>query len=214
MKCFVVITLALGSLLATAPVALAQGTNCDFSSSSFTTVEGNLVVPNNATCMLLGSGTVSGNVTVGENAGLALEGNWTIGGYLQASNCAYVSINPFAYGSTVVGRNVQIENCSGNSPALGRFFPAGAAFGSFGPNSLIGVDFKCNNNTGPCILVHDHVGGNVYVIGNKSSAPSQIDGNFIAKGLHCLNNLPAPTGSSNLAAGIPGNNSEGQCQGF
>jgi hypothetical protein len=212
MKCFTLVTLAIGSLLATAPVALTQDTNCDFNSSSFTTIEGNLVVPDNTTCMLVGGGTVSGNVTVGEHAGLDLEGNWTVGGYIQAINCAYVSLNPFGSSWTVVGRNIQIENCSGNSPALGLHFLAGTAFGSFGPNSLIGAGFRCYQNSGPCILTNAHVGGSVTLSGNKSSAPSQIAGNFIAKSLGCRNNLPMPTGSGNIVAG--NKSSEYQCQGF
>ena len=214
MKCFVATTLTLGSLLATATFALAQDTNCDYTSYVFTMVEGNLVVPDNATCHLGSSGMVSGYVSVGQNASLELEGNWTIGGYLQADNCAYVAINPYGYGSTVVGHNVQIENCTGNSPALGSLFPAGTAFGSFGPNSLIGSNFKCDTNTGPCILMYDHVGGSVSILSNKSAAPSQIEDNFIAKRLHCGHNVPAPTGSGNLVAGNPNNITEGQCLGF
>ncbi|HEV2731854.1 MAG TPA: hypothetical protein VGV15_17625 [Terriglobales bacterium] len=213
MKRFMLITLAIGSLLATVPVALAD-TSCNFSSPSFMKIEGNLIVPDNSTCNLSNSGTVSGNVLVGVNAGLALEGKWTISGYLQASGCAYVAINPFGYGSTLVGRYILIENCTGNSPALGTTFPAGAAFGSFGPSSLIGGSFRCHSNAGPCILVHDHVGGSVSVTGNRSSLPSQINGNSIAKSLYCYNNAPAPTGLSNWIAGNPMNATEGQCLGF
>jgi hypothetical protein len=214
MRYLLVLTLTLGPLLATSPVALAQDLNCNFSSSAFTTVVGNLIVPANATCILNGGGTVSGNVTVGQNAGLDLEGNWTVAGYVQAIGCAYVSINPFGSSATVIGRNVHIANCSGNSPALGLLFPAGAAFGSFGPNSLIGGSFQCYNNTGQCILAHGHVGGAVNVTNNKSATPSQINGNFIAKGLHCQNNLPIPTGTGNLIAGNANSDTEGQCKGF
>ncbi|MGA9390319.1 MAG: hypothetical protein WBV69_07730 [Candidatus Sulfotelmatobacter sp.] len=215
MKCLIVIALALASLLATAPVAQAQvqDTNCDSVIPSFKTIEGNLVVPNNAKCIFYNGGTVSGNVWVGENASLNIEGNFTVGGYLQAKNCAFIALNPYGYGSTVVGRSVLISNCTGDSPALGTRFPAGAAFGSFG-NGLIGGDFQCYDNTGPCILVNDHVGGNLLVMNNKTAEPSQITGNFIAKGLHCWGNLPAPTGKNNLVAGNPKNESEGQCQDF
>ncbi len=214
MKCFFVITLALGSLLATATGALAQDTYCDYTTESYTTIVGNLVVPNNAVCQLEGGGMVSGNVTVGENAGFTLEGGWIIGGTIQAIDCAYVAINPYASGSTVVGRIVEIEGCSGNSPALGYYFPAGAAFGSFGPNSLIGGNLNCRSNAGECILVSVHVGGTVNVMNNNSAAPSQVDGNFIAKDLHCAKNVPAPTGKNDSVAGNPDSNSEGQCQDF
>lgn len=214
MRLFAVVTLALGSLLTAAPVAVAD-TTCNFSSSSFITVVGNLIVPDNGICNLGNSGSVSGNVTIGENASLSLEGNWTIAGYVQAVNCAYVAFNPYGSGSTLIGHNVDIESCTGLSPALGTYFPAGAAFGSFGPNSLIGSNFRCYKNAGPCILVHDHIGGNVHVIRNESSSgPSQINGNSIAKGLYCSNNIPAPAGANNWIAGNPNDTAEGQCKGF
>jgi hypothetical protein len=212
MKCLFEVALAVGTVLVTAPAALADLT-CDFTTSSFIAVQGNLIVPNNAKCNLLNSGTVSGNVSIGENASLVFEGNWTVAGYLHANNCAYVALNPYGYGSTVIGLSTQIEHCSGNSPMIG-VFPAGAAFGSFGPNNLIGGSFRCANGTGQCILVQLHVGGNVYVVNNKTSAPSQINNNFMAKSLFCQSNSPAPTGSSNFVAGNPDNSTEGQCQGF
>jgi hypothetical protein len=214
MKFLFATILGLGSLLTAAPLGLAQDLTCNFSSSSFMTIAGNLVVPDNAICMLTGGGTVSGNISVGANAGLDLEGNWLITGYLHANNCSYVSLNPYGSSWTVIGGNVQIENCSGNSPKLGLYFPAGAAFGGFGPNSLIGGSFECYDNAGPCILVNDHVGGNIHVWNNKSSVPSQIVSNFVAKGIHCKNNVPAPTGSANVVAGNPNKSSEGQCQNF
>jgi len=213
MKCFTIMTLVLGALLATTPAALAADTNCNSTILSSVTIEGNLIVSDNATCMLQGGGTVSGNVSVGKNARLTLEYEWTIGGNLQAHNCAFVSLNPGALYSTVVGGNVQIENCSGKSWTLG-YFPAGAAFGSFGPASMIGGNFLCDKNTGPCILVDNHVGGNVHVVNNTSSAPSQIDGNSIGNKLLCENNVPAPTGSGNTVVGNNNKSSEGQCKGF
>lgn len=211
MKCFIGITLALSSLLATAQFAPAQDTICDYTTSSFTTIEGDLVVPNNATCQLLGSGSVSGNVAVGQNAGLVFEGGWTVGGSLEASGCAYVALNPYGSGSTLIGHALQIENCTGNSPALGSDFPAGTAFGSFGTTSLIGGNFLCLANAGPCLLRNQHVGGNVRIAKNKSSAPAQITSNVIAKNLYCDGNIPAPTGKSNWIAGNPNSSSQGQC---
>jgi hypothetical protein len=214
MKLCIMGAITIASLTAITTAALAQDTNCNFSTSAFATIEGNLVVPDNATCHLSASGSIGGNVTVGENASLELEGNFTIQGYLQAINCAYVAINPYGYGSTVIGKTVLIKNCTGNSPALGQFFPAGAAFGMFGPNGLVGGALKCYMNSGPCILRNTHIGGNVYLVNNKTATPSQVKGNFIAKGLHCSNNVPAPTGSGNLIAGNPNSVSEGQCKGF
>lgn len=213
MKRFIPIALVLGSLLEV-PVVPAQDATCGYTSYSSTIVDGDLIVPDNTVCQLLGSGKIAGNVTVGQNAGLVLEGGWTIGLTLQATGCSYVALNPYGSGSTVVGHGVQIENCTGNSPALGASFPAGTAFGSFGPSSLIGGSFQCTGNAGPCLLIGQHIGGGVHVTKNRSAAPSQIIGNFIAKNLYCGNNVPAPTGSSNWIAGNPDSSSEGQCTGF
>lgn len=71
MKRFAVTMLAaLGALLAAAPGALAGDVTCTTVNASFTTIDGNLVVPDNKNCRFLGGVQVTGNVTVGKGASL------------------------------------------------------------------------------------------------------------------------------------------------
>ena len=109
MKRFAVTMLAaLGALLAAAPGALAGDVTCTTVNASFTTIDGNLVVPDNKNCRFLGGVQVTGNVTVGKGASLNVASPNTgdtsaIAGNVQASNCAYVEFNYGAVYKTLVG---------------------------------------------------------------------------------------------------------------
>ena len=110
MKRFAVTMLAaLGALLAAAPGALAGDVTCTTVNASFTTIDGNLVVPDNKNCRFLGGVQVTGNVTVGKGASLKTsraqiqETPSAIAGNVQASNCAYVEFNYGAVYKTLVG---------------------------------------------------------------------------------------------------------------
>jgi hypothetical protein len=68
----IAIVTALGFLLATVPIASAQNTNqCTGTISDGSTINGNLVVPPNASCTLTNV-TVIGNVRVGVGAALSV----------------------------------------------------------------------------------------------------------------------------------------------
>jgi hypothetical protein len=219
MKHFAIITVAaLGGLLATVGTALAGDTNWTTNILGPLTIDGNVVVPDGASCSLgylppsatpccISSSSavqVTGNVTVGHGSGLTVGVNSTIAGNLQANNCNFVEL--VDQGSETVGSNVQIGNCTGQP-----------AFVSTGTGSLIGGDFQCDNNTGPCILDGDYVGGNVQVMNNVSPAgsPSIISYDHIAKNLQCQNNSPTPIGGANyMVAGNNHQSSEGQCLDF
>ena len=106
MKRFAVTMLAaLGALLAAAPGSAGDVT-CTTVNASFTTIDGNLVVPDNKNCRFLGG--VTRNVTVGKGASLDVASPNTgdtsaIAGNVQASNCAYVEFNYGAVYKTLVG---------------------------------------------------------------------------------------------------------------
>ena len=204
MKRLAVIALtALSALLATAPYAHAD-TNCSTTYSTFQTITGNLVVPNNATCVLSAGASVTGNATVGTSSTLIMQGG-TVTGNVQGSNCGVVVLITVA-----VSGNVQIQNCVGTST-----YP----YGGFVEASSVGGDFQCHNNTTaqyPCVLFLSSVKGNAQVQNNVSSFPSVIAGNTIAKNLQCQNNTPAPTnmGVKNTVTGNPGQSNEAQCLNF
>jgi len=198
MKRFAMITVAaLGALLATAPGALAGDTNCT-STIAGTTINGNVVVPNGARCVLDGD-KVTGNVTVGQRATLLAKNLTTIAGNVQADHCTFVSL----FGGVVVGGNLQIQHCTGAGLGPG-------AVNSGYDGAQIGGDFQCHDNTAACIANDGTVGGNVQVSNNVSGNQSQIFANSIAKNLQCQGNSPAPIGGGNTVAG----NAEGQCANF
>ena len=70
----VIVAAALGALLATAPGARAADTDCNTTYSTFQTINGNLSVPDNATCSFAAGASVTGNVKVGHNATLIMQG--------------------------------------------------------------------------------------------------------------------------------------------
>ncbi len=208
---------ALGALLmATAPRALAD-TPC-VSSTAAQTINGNLVVPHNATCNLSGGGTVTGNVTVGSGGSLTLNGNWVITGNLQATNCAYVNLNtngniPVAH-NTVIGGNVEVLNCSGGLGIGWAFFNQ--------PGTVIMGDFRCLSNNAACYLLGATVGGNVLVENNTYPPPigtlanTTITTSTILQNLVCVGNSPAPLlgKATNTVIGNNNHANEGQCLGF
>jgi hypothetical protein len=216
MKRLAITTLAaLGALLTAAPGALADNFTCSGTVATPMTIDGNLVVPNNAHCFFSAPVTVTGNVTVGNGASFVINtvsaGTTSIiGGNLQASNCAYVEINPLHGSTTHVGRNVQIQNCTGTGNTL----DAGEAFGYRSLSGMIGGNSQCNNNTGACVQAFATIGGNVQFVNNVSApgTPSEVADNIIMQNLQCQNNSPTPTngGLPNTVLGT----SQGQCLNF
>ena len=100
-----------------------------------TTVNGNLVVPKDASC-ILDTVSVSGNIQVLQNASLTVQAYVepsTIGGNIQADHCASALLQ----GTVTVGGNLQIQNCTAKS-------------GFVGPGITIRGNFLCQNNSGPC----------------------------------------------------------------
>ena len=134
MNHFATTMLACGIMLAVLPTARAD-TTCP--PNPGTTVNGNLIVPANQTCIVRGV-TVTGNVQVQTNAhlnisdnatqGSTIDGNLragtgafldvfvssgftsTIDGNIVADQCSAVELVP-----AIVGGNVSIQNCTGSS---------------------------------------------------------------------------------------------------
>jgi hypothetical protein len=190
MKSFIMIAIAaLGTLLVTAPGALAQSTNC---TSTLTTVpSGNVIVPTGATCTLDGA-TVDGNVIVETDATLTVNGG-SITGNVQGNSC--VLVNLFGPGGLTITGNVVIQNCS---------MPSGASIQHGGPITIMG-SFTCQNNNAPCTLIGATVGNNVIINNNNADSffLTNIGGNTIAGNLVCQGNIPAVMNNNtkNVVAG-------------
>jgi hypothetical protein len=195
----IIMVAALGALLAIAPGALAGDVSCATTIEGVT-IDGNIVVPDGATCTLI-KATVTGNVKVGRGASLVVESllleepKSTIAGNVQADHCGQVFIGG---PGQVVGGNVQIQHCTGESGIL---------------QLHLGGNFQCHDNTADCFADSDLVGGNVQVNNNVSpGVPSDISDNSILGNLQCQGNSPAPTDSS--GANTVEGNKQGQCAGF
>jgi hypothetical protein len=176
----------------------AQNINCTGTvggGAAVTTVNGNVTVPGGASCTL-DFVDVTGKVTVQAGGSLlisAYDEPSTIGGTVEANGC----ISTLLEGNVTVNGDVRIANCTGT-----------AANGFQGPGIVIGGNFHCLNNAGPCEAWLGQVAGNARIQNNRGAA-SDVSLNTIEGNLECGNNAAAPTHSRgyNWVSG----NTQGQC---
>ena len=143
-----------------------------------TTITGNIVVPENASC-ILDTVSVTGDVLVLENANLSVQAYVepsTIGGNVLADHCASTLLE----GTVTVGGDLVIQSCTAKS-------------GFTGPGIKIHGSFLCQNNLAPCEAWLGEVKGNAQVQNNRSTAASDVSLNTIGGNLQCQQNIPAPT---------------------
>jgi hypothetical protein len=222
MKHFETAMLAFGLMLVALPVARAANMTCPPIPSPGSTVNGNLIVPADASCNLTTTLTVTDNVVVGTGASLGVfpvDGQTvTIDGNITAHQCNSVAIQTFGDGVLSVGGNVNIQNCTGPVNGYsgirvtigGNFLCANSGVCVAGGGVVQG-NLTMDNNTAVAEVDNNQIGGNVDVSGNSGSPPTVVD-NRIGGNLRCFNNNPPPTnfGSPNSVSG----NERGQCVGF
>jgi hypothetical protein len=192
------LALAVAALVGGASAAHAQNINCTGTvggGATVTTVNGNVTVPKDASCILQFV-DVTGNVHVEQGASLliaAYEEPSTIGGNVDATKCASTLLE----GNVTVTRDMRILNCSGT-----------AANGFQGAGIVIGGNFQCLNNAGPCEAWLGQIAGNVQIQNNGGTA-SDVSLNSIKGNLQCENNAAVPTHNHgyNWVTG----NAQGQC---
>jgi len=201
MKHFETAMLAFGLLLVALPVARAADTTCPPTPSG-STVNGNLIVPANASCNLTTTLTVTGNVVVGTGASLGIfpvDGQTvTINGNITADHCNSVGIQTFGNGMFSVGGNVNIRNCTGPVNGYsgiivtidGNFLCASSGVCVAGGGVVHG-NLTMDNNNAVSEVDDNQIGGNVDVSGNSGSAPTVL-GNRIGGNLQCFDNNPPP----------------------
>ena len=142
------------------------------------TVSGNLVVPQGASCVL-DTVSITGNIRVLQNASLSVQAYVepsSISGNILADHCASVLLQ----GTVTVGGNLQIQNCTGKS-------------GFVGPGTKIYGNFLCQNNQGPCEAWLGEVVGSALIQNNTASLASDVSLTTIGGNLLCQQNTPAPT---------------------
>jgi hypothetical protein len=178
MRHFATTLMAFGIMVAALPAARADNTPCTGSLQGV--INGNVVVPDGATCQL-NNATVTGNVFVSTGASLAMGvlGSVMISGNLQADHCASVGVISFTTSLLSIGGNVAIRSCT----EMSGYDVSSGSSGSV----TIGGNFLCQTNSAPCFAQRGSIGGNTIVSGNFGGT-SIVAGNEIGGNLLCLRN--------------------------
>ena len=177
-------TLAIIATLGGASPSHAQNLVCAGTvggAAGLTTINGNVTVPNGASCTLAFV-EVTGNVDVGQGGSLlisAYDEPSTIGGSVTAAKC----VSALLEGNVTVKGDVRIESCTGTG-----------ANGFQGPGIAIGGTFQCQNNAGSCEVWLGEIAGDAQIRNNRAPG-SDVSLNTIGGTLVCLNNTTAPTHS-------------------
>jgi hypothetical protein len=191
-------TLAIIATLGGASSSHAQNLACAGTvggAAGLTTINGNVTVPNGASCTLAFV-EVTGNVNVRQGGSLlisAYDEPSTIGGSVTAAKC----VSALLEGNVTVKGDVRIESCTGTG-----------ANGFQGPGIAIGGTFQCQNNAGSCEAWLGEIAGDAQIRNNRAPG-SDVSLNTIGGSLVCLNNTTAPSHSRgyNWVTGDP----IGQC---
>jgi hypothetical protein len=176
--------LAIIATLGAAPSSHAQNLVCTGTvggGAGVSTINGNVTVPNGASCTLAFV-EVTGNVDVGSGGSLLISAYnepSTIGGSVDAVKC----VSTLLEGNVTVKGDVRIENCTGAE-----------VNGFQGPGITIGGNFQCQNNTGSCAAWLGEIAGDAQIRNNRAPG-SDVSLNTIGGNLTCLNNTTAPTHS-------------------
>ena len=223
MKHFATALLGFGIMLAALPTARAADTICGPGTHEFanTTFNGNLVVPQNEACFLIGNVTVTGNVqvqtnallefdngnnridgnlSIGTNAVFNLSGTLTVDGNIAANQCYSILNYDGPLRSIIVGGNVNIQSCQ-----YVDFFPSPSL-----DKNEIGGNFTCSNSP-DCVLANTNVNGGVQFTNNSTTnnSFSDVSNNTIGGNLKCQGNGNI-TGGGNTVGG----HETGQCANF
>jgi hypothetical protein len=135
-----------------------------------------VIVPAGAACVLEGTSLI-GSLLVGQGASVSATGV-RINGNLQAEGAAMTTLG----GASRIGGSVQVKD--GLSASI-----TGAA--------IVG-DLQFESMSGPVSASGNRLGGNVQATDNRGGVA--LLSNRMEGALQCTGNLPAPTGSGNVAS--------------
>ncbi len=180
--------LAFSATLVGSPSALAEDFECRDEVGAVTIV-GNLIVPDDATCVLVGT-EVQGNIVVKSRANLDASGVTATGG-VQGESPARVEIR-----RSTLGNSVSLRKAEDVTP------PDDGELAVI--NSFVKGDIQLEENREPIRLEGSEVVGSIQA--NKNTGGVEITGNLIGNGLQCQDNTPPPIGSGNVAKQF-----QGQC---
>ncbi len=184
MMSLAVMLLGLGWL--TTPAALAGDFECrEFLGA--VTIVGNLIVPDDATCILIGT-QVEGSIVVKSRANLHAD-NINVTGGVSGQSAAIVEIC-----DSYIGNGVSLSK--GEDLGLGGYIDI--------HRSEITGSIQLQDNRYPVTIDDNDVSGSIEA--SKETGGLHISRNTIGGGLSCQDNMPAPTGSDKIA-----NQFQGQC---
>jgi hypothetical protein len=135
-----------------------------------------VIVPEGATCVLEGT-RLNGSIQVGARGQLSATDVQVTGG-LQADGAAHTHLG----GASSIGAGVQIKQ--GGSADVG--------------GAVIRGDLQIDAMSGPVSASGNQLVGNLQVMSNRGGVA--LIANRLGGALQCKDNLPAPTGSANVAS--------------
>ncbi len=211
------------------PVPLAPDTNCTGTLGAVT-VPGKLVVPAGATCTL-NSTRVLGSVEVRVNATLRAT-RVNVAGDLLGNQARLISVTGSSYvaghtslakgvtvtfsGSTAFG-GVELSENTGRATLTSATITDGGAEvtknrGATVHGNRVNENLLVEQNTAGVSVRSNTIGDNLAV--HKNTGGTVIASNRASDNIDCSDNIPAPTGSGNVA-GADGNGARtGQCAGL
>jgi hypothetical protein len=134
-----------------------------------------VIVPAGASCTLVGT-QLNGNIEVGANARLIADSVVVTGG-ITSDGATELTLG----GTSTVGGSVQVQR------------GAAATLAGVG---IVG-DLQFDAMAGPVMASNNRVTGNLQVMANRGGV--SLTGNRMGGVMQCKDNLPAPTGSGNVA---------------
>ncbi len=170
------VAVVLAANLGGASIARAADAICTGSFSG--NVTGNVFVGSGVSCTI-SQANIGGNVQLKAGARLLIDGRQfpsLIGGSVLAQSCTSAQLE----GAVTVQGNVVIQHCASGG-------------GFTGPGVVIGGNFQCTDNTGPCEATLGEVTGDVQILNNNSASTSNISQSSIGGNLVCQQNAPSPT---------------------
>lgn len=135
-----------------------------------------VIVPAGASCVLEGTSMI-GSLLVGQGASVSATGV-LVNGNLQAEGATMTTLG----GSSRIGGSVQIKD--GQSASI--------------TGAIIVGDLQVESMSGPVSASGNRLGGNIQATGNRGGVV--LLSNRMEGALQCTGNLPAPTGSGNVAS--------------
>lgn len=225
------LTLPAGPALGTELTPRAPDTICTGSIGAIT-VQGKLVVPANATCTL-SSTRILGSIEVGINATLratrinvagdtlatqhrlvSITTSSHIEGHTKLSKGGSITItSSSAFGGVEISENTARPSLTSVNIANGGLFVEKNRGGATVHSNRVNGNMEVSENSGGVTSVRSNiVGDNISV--SKNLNGTQIFSNRANDNIDCTDNVPAPTGSGNVAGADGGGSKTGQCAGL